>query len=462
MASERKDRSKAVAPARQVAVAALYRVTDAGAYASRALDAEIARAGLDARDARLTAQIVYGSLRVLPELDRAIAAQLARPEVEIDPLGRAVLRASCFQLLYLDRVPARAVVSDAVELVGQKRGRALGGFVNAVLRKVASSRPAGPAPAATLIIPGWMRARLRRALGDKRLAALVGERPLPPPLCLRANPARIGRDDLVEAIARKLPSSARVEPARLSPLGVLVTGGGDPRSLPGYAEGWFAVQEEGAQLVGLLAAARSAERVADACAGHGNKTTLLASAVGETGSVTAIDIDEGKLDRIAPELDRLGLGRERVATAPIDLTVGTARLEPVFDLVLVDAPCTGLGTVHRRPDLLLRAQPGDGERLGLVQQNILQRAARLVRPGGRLLYAVCSPLGEEAARVAERFEAETPGFTRAEPETAPPLPRAEHDGVVRIGPWLAPGTPSSPDVYQVILWQSERTIDALD
>ena len=238
---------------------------------------------------------------------------------------------------------------------------------------------------------------------------------------------------------------------------MLVTGGGDPRTLPGYAEGWFTVQEEGAQLVGLLGGARPGERVADACAGHGNKTTLIASAVGDSGSVTAIDIDQGKLDRIAPELGRLGLPVGRVVTAPIDLTVGTFRLEPLFDLVLVDAPCTGLGTIHRRPDLLLRVLPGDGKRLGLVQQAILKRAAALVRPGGRLLYAVCSPLPEEAARVAEQFEGEHPGFERVQPETEPPLPSAEADGVVRIGPWLAPGTPSSPDVYQSILWRSNRS-----
>lgn len=453
MEGERKDSAAAISPARQVAVRVLYRVAEKGAWASRALDAEIRKADLDARDARLAAEIIYGTLRVLPALDRAIAPYLERPDRPLDALGRAVLRASCYQLLYLDRVPARAVVSDAVAIVQEKRSRALGGFVNAVLRKVARSRPQGSAPEARLVLPGWLSDALCEALGEQRSRTLVGERPLPPPVCLRANPNKIGRDELVAAIAERVPS-ASVEPGSLSPLCVLVNGGGDPRRLPGFRRGWFSVQEEGAQLVGLAVGAREGQQVADACAGHGNKTTLLASAVGETGSVTAIDIDEGKLEQIAPELRRLGLGRRQVKISPLDLTVGTADLEPVFDRVLVDAPCTGLGTLHRRPDLLLRVDPEDADRLGRVQHDILVRAASLVRPGGWLLYAVCSPLQQEAARVAERFESENPRFNRADPNDLAFLPPAESDGILRIGPWLAVGGASSPDVYQVISWRA--------
>ncbi|HEX2676634.1 MAG TPA: RsmB/NOP family class I SAM-dependent RNA methyltransferase, partial [Polyangiales bacterium] len=242
--------------------------------------------------------------------------------------------------------------------------------------------------------------------------------------------------------------------------GVSVRRGGASRALPGYAQGHFSVQEEGAQLVALALGAREGERIADVCSGHGGKTTLLASQVGARGHVTAIDLDERKLEHIAPELDRLGIARERVDTQAIDVSVGTGGLGAAFDRVLVDAPCSGLGTIHRRPELLLRLGPKDPARLAELQLRILLRAAELVRPEGLLAYAVCSPTRVEAAEVASRFEAAMPRARRLL-QPATPAFAAEHawaapdaDGILRIGPWqVPPGAAGAPDGYQLVLFR---------
>jgi 16S rRNA (cytosine967-C5)-methyltransferase len=238
------------------------------------------------------------------------------------------------------------------------------------------------------------------------------------------------RDALVEAVAAARPR-ARVSAGTASPLAVLVRDAGDPQGLPGFAEGRFTVQEQGSQVVALLAGAMPGERVLDACAGRGNKTTFFAAQVAERGSVVALDVSEPKLDRIGPELDRLGLPRTRVETMAVDLTVGTAGLAPDFDRVVVDAPCTGLGTVHRRPEILLRVGEDDPARMAELQRAILARAATLVKPGGTLIYAVCSPTLEEGRAVAA-----TIAGPFAPLETAP------------VGPWLG-----DCDVYQVFRWR---------
>jgi 16S rRNA (cytosine967-C5)-methyltransferase len=228
--------------------------------------------------------------------------------------------------------------------------------------------------------------------------------------------------------------------------------------LPGFAAGQFAVQEEGAQAVALSLGAQAGESVLDLCAGHGGKTALLAEAVGEAGSVVAVDVAEAKLERIPAELKRLGVGDRQVEYRAVDLTVGAGGLEPRFDRVLVDAPCSGLGTLRRRPELMLRVGPRDPARMAEIQLSILRRAVQLVRPGGVLLYAVCSPMPVEGPHVALQLESELPQLVRSWEAAADALGgvRPDEDGVVRFGPWLSGSTVDSPDVYQVVRWRLDR------
>jgi 16S rRNA (cytosine967-C5)-methyltransferase len=177
--------------------------------------------------------------------------------------------------------------------------------------------------------------------------------------------------------------------------------------------------------------------------------------VGATGEVTAIDLDPRKIERIPAELARLGLSERKVECHAIDLSVGTGGLPARFDRVLVDAPCTGLGTIQRRPELLLRVQPHDPDRFADLQFAILRNAARLVRPGGMLIYAVCSPTLAEGPGLARRVQA---GLPQLELISDPVLGIApDADGILRIGPWLSGLDANSPDVYQVVRWHA-RTL----
>jgi 16S rRNA (cytosine967-C5)-methyltransferase len=429
----------------------LERVAEQGAYASRALDAELARARLQTRDAALATEIAYGALRVLPELDARLAAYLRRPLPALDPLLRAALRAGCYQLRYLSRVPAHAVVDESVTLVRALRGKELAGVANAVLRKLAAEPKPDRAALPQLVLPAWLQAALIASLGEERASLLTQPGSLPPPIGLRVS-VEHSLASVTEALRA---ANVDTRAAKLSRRGLLCVRSSDPRLLPGYAEGAFSVQEEGAQLVAACLGAQPGERVADLCAGHGGKTVVLAEAVGDGGELTAVDVDERKLERIPKELERLGLAERKLTLRPVDLRVGQGGL-PQFDRVLVDAPCTGFGTLRRRPELLLRLTPDDPTRLGVEQLAILTSAVRLVRPGGTLLYAVCSPLAAEGADVVQAFEAAQQGallrWTSVPNVAALPL-ALDADGILRLGPWLSAPEHDSPDAYQLVAWQ---------
>jgi 16S rRNA (cytosine967-C5)-methyltransferase len=208
------------------------------------------------------------------------------------------------------------------------------------------------------------------------------------------------RDAWVVRLSGAAPG-ASFEPGPVSPLAILARGAGKPQKLPGWKEGAWSVQEEGAQVAALALGAREGEKVLDACAGRGNKTAVLARAVGAEGAVDACDAGPAKLERLAEELSRVGL-RAR-ATYAVDWTVGSGDVGESYDRVLVDAPCTGIGTLRRRPEIALRRA---GDDLGAVadrQVAIAARAASHVIRGGSLLYVVCSVLREECEEVAEKL-----------------------------------------------------------
>ncbi len=381
--------------ARGIAARVLERVARDRAFAAAALDAELERyPQLDARERGLATELVYGCLRTRPVL----AARIARfaPRGVKDALVEAHLLVAAYQILLLDRVPAHAAVDAAVGAIGAARGKRVGGFANAVLRKLASSgEHLDRADAIVASAPEWLAQRLERVAGADEARALLGAgRDEQPPTSLRVMEDRALPAWLVEA-----------ERGRASPLCRLVRGG-DVRRREGYAEGAFVVQEEGAQVVALALGARAGDRVLDACAGRGQKSSLLVCRTGAAGGAWATDVYPAKLRALGEELARLGLPPPR--TAAVDWTVGTADVPDDFDRVLVDAPCTGVGTLRRRPEIAARLEPGDPARLGELAARILRSAATRARPGGRVVFAVCSVLPEECedvvARVADVLE----------------------------------------------------------
>lgn len=398
-------RARGEAPtARSVAARVLVRVWESSAFAAAALDAELSRAPqLDPRDVRLATELVYGALRTQGFLEQRLAAIAARGRTAAKPEVRAHLLIAAYAICFLDRVPAFAAVSEAVRSIGAAGGEPVGRYANAVLRRLVAAIEEEKRPkleeAVAASAPGWLRGALRRALGRAGAAAYLAAGPIPPPigLCLARG------EDRAAWIARLREAAPRatIDEGAVSPRAVLVRGAGDVRKLPGAGSAWI-VQEEGAQTVALALGARPGERVLDACAGRGNKTWLLAQEVAPGGAVDAADVHPAKLAELADG----PAGKLVRATYAVDWTAGTGDVPGGYDRVLVDAPCSGTGTLRRRPEIALHRDACDLARLADVQVAIARRAATRVRSGGRLVFAVCSVLREEAEAVVERLVAE--------------------------------------------------------
>lgn len=353
-----------------------------------ALEAELSRSALDASDRALATELAYGSVRLEPALMQALERWAPRGLARLDAYLRAVLVVAAYQLLVLERVPAFAAVNEAVAAVRATRGAARAGFANALLRSLAASGERLDVDRAILVsAPGWLREALVESVGEEDAGALLGVGLGPPATTLRVRTQG--------APPRWLEEQPR---GLLSPFARSVRQGGDPRRLPGFSEGAFSIQEEGAQVVALALGAEPGERVLDACAGRGQKTSLIADLMG-SGELWATDLYPTKLEALAREFDRLGLVRPR--TACVDWSLGSSDVPHDFDRVLVDAPCSGVGTVRHRPEILRRLRPEDPTRLGSLAATLLRRAAEHARPGGSVLFAVCSVLRQECEKVSE-------------------------------------------------------------
>lgn len=412
------------------------RVERDGAFAAAALDAALHRGeGLDPRDRALATELVYGVLRTRTALDEALGTR-ARDGVaslrKLDAWTRAVLHVAAYQILALGRVPPRAAVDAAVEAVKHSRTPRLAGFVNAVLRGLASTRPeALPDDARVALalrsVPEALRSRVAAVLGDAGAeaflrAAFQDDRAV----VLRVHTHRIARDAVAAKLRAELPD-AEVTYGRVSPLALRVSGGGDPATWTVVREGLAAVQEEAAQCVALMAEVAPGARVLDVCAGRGGKSAVAAMALAGRGTLHAVDLHPDKLAHLRASLSRWGLDAGLdVAVFAADLTRGLGgltRAAPAegYDVVLVDAPCSGLGTVGHRPDALMRLR--DETAWGALvdtQSRILAQVAPRVRPGGVLVYAVCTLDPAEGDGVVEGFLAAHEEFAPSEGGTTLP------------------------------------------
>lgn len=394
--------------ARSVAAQVLLRVERDQAFASASLDAELDRAvQLEPMDRRLTTELVYGVLRCQGYLDSRIARH-ARKGVEDEV--RIHLRVAIYQIAILERIPAFAAVSAAVDLVREAKGPHAARFANAVLRKIAAEVQEHGRVSMSDAVRASMDPRLVRKVGvalgsEDRAEAMFSAGPFPPPLGLRIH-ADHDVDTWMSTLAEAVPG-ARIARGKVSLRCVSMTGAGRPDTLPGFDRAW-SVQEEGSQVLGAALGARSGDRVLDACAGRGNKTLLLAERVGLGGIVHAADLHENKLDLLASRARSHSLPVEK--TFAVDWTVGTGDVPEGYDRVLVDAPCSGIGTMRRRPEVLHRDIDETLRSLQPLQRGILAHAATRCRVGGRLIYAVCSVLREEAEDVIAAVLAEGVGL----------------------------------------------------
>jgi 16S rRNA (cytosine967-C5)-methyltransferase len=367
--------------ARSVALEAIRRVIDDHAYSNLAIPALLDRSGLDGRDRAFATELAYGTLRRRIPLDRAIGQRATRPLDRIEPEVRHVLRLGAYQLAFTS-VPAHASVGETVALAGPRQR----GFVNAILRRLADDPVAAPeddgpeAVSARTGLAAWAVRELASLVGEEAEAAAAAFATRGP-LCVRTNTARTDVASLREAFrgAGRDPRPAPLHPD------CLLLDGGDPTTLPGFREGWFAIQDQASAFVVQVLDPRPGERIADLCAAPGGKTVAVATAVAPGGSVVAADRNPRRFGPIARQAARLGVSPLLVvqdSTAPA--------LAGPFDRVLVDAPCSGIGSARRRPELLWRVERGRLTGLALRQVRLLEAAIGLLRPGGRLVYSVCT------------------------------------------------------------------------
>jgi 16S rRNA (cytosine967-C5)-methyltransferase len=400
---------------RALALRVLQAVDRRGAFSNIALDAELGRSALSAADAGLATALVYGVAKHRAMLDASLERLLTQPIRKLEPWTRDALRLGAFQVLFLDRVPAHAAVSESVKLV-RKRTPHRAGLVNAVLRRLTEVAEAervrwdvhtsgevfahGPLPASHL-------AEVRARLGDEGARRYLETVLAPAPLVLRVRP-HARRDAVVEAL-RAVGCTA--EPSALAETAVRVSAPGRrPDTLPPVAAGEAVVQDEAAQLASALAAPPPGGRVLDLCAGRGGKALHLADLVGPDGQVVAADASAAKLEVLEATAARLGAAQIRVCAPGVDPGAD-------FDVVLVDAPCTGVGVIRRHPEIAWRYDETRAVELAAAQRALLLRAADLVRPAGVVLYCVCSDRDAEGSGQIDTLLGERPELTRAAPDT---------------------------------------------
>ncbi|MBS4096343.1 MAG: RsmB/NOP family class I SAM-dependent RNA methyltransferase [Sulfuricella sp.] len=263
--------------------------------------------------------------------------------------------------------------------------------------------------AVRLDLPDWLLERLQTFLGDEEIVTLARGLQQAAPLDLRVNTLLASREGVSQALAAE---GMEAEATPYSPMGLRLKSKPALNKHPLFLTGKIEVQDEGSQLLGLLVAPRRGEMVADFCAGAGGKTLLLGALMQSLGRLYAFDVSEKRLSQLKPRLKRSGLSNIQPQLIANENDIKIKRLAGKLDRVLVDAPCSGLGTLRRNPDLKWRQQPSDIEELTAKQANILNAAARLVKKGGRLVYATCSILPEENERIVEAFLATHPEFTQ--------------------------------------------------
>lgn len=403
---------------RQLALLALRDIHKQGAFTDIALDRVLRTAQLTGADRRLVTELVYGCVRRSRTLD-AIIDQLGKKKAHQQPPDfRLILHIGLYQLRYQERIPASAAVNTTVELAKANGFKGLAGVVNGLLRQYerlqqteltedssihhspALQLPAEPIQRLGILhsFPDWIIEMWSQQLGLEETEQLCAWLNQSPTIDLRVNPLRVSIDEVEAAI-----QSTGVDLRRVPPLPQalrLVGGAGAIQQLPGFSEGWWTVQDSSAQLVSYLLDPQAGDVAIDACAAPGGKTTHMAELMGDTGNIFACDRAPSRLKRLQENAQRLNLHSIQICT-------GDSRDFPQFkntsDRVLLDAPCSGLGTLHRRPDIRWRVTPETVQELSVLQEELLAEASTWVKPEGVLVYATCTLHPQENEQVIQSF-----------------------------------------------------------
>ncbi len=427
--------------ARQLAFLALRQIMYHKAFTDVALDRVLHKSGLKGSDRGLVAELVYGTVRRQKTLD-AIINQFGNKPVEQQPPDlRVLLQLGLYQIRYLDSIPPSAAVNTTVELAKTNKLGQLAGVVNGCLRQYLRSEEKDGDPlvlpdeqparfALQYSFPEWLIETWLGQFGEAETAQLCEWFNTPATLDIRVNPLKNSVENLqvlldksgvkCEAIAN-LPNALRLTEKR-----------GMIQDLPGYKEGWWTIQDASAQLVSHLLNPQPKEVIIDACAAPGGKTTHIAELMGDEGTIWASDKYKSRINKIEQNARRLELSMIRTL-------IGDSREYPQFrqmaDRVLLDVPCSGLGTLHKRPDIRWQQNPDKIAELTQLQSELLQAGSKWVKPHGCLVYSTCTINPAENVAIAEKFLTENPDWEIAKPtEESPAYLFASEKGWIEVLP----------------------------
>lgn len=390
-------------------------ISAANAWSDGSLKRTIAKNKLDSRDAALATRLAYGVIQNRILLDYYIGCYCTQRPNHLEPVILNILRIGAYQILFMDKIPHRAAVNEAVEMVKCHGRPKAAGLVNAVLRKFVTNwldMPALPEDSAAHYLsvryshPRWLVQRLLDEIGREETEAFLRGNNEIVPTTIQTNRLKIGDEELEKELHME---DVSVEPHPWLTGCFTVSGTGDLEGLASFREGHFMVQDAAARLVAVAAQPEARDRVLDVCAAPGGKSFALAIDMGDTGDILSCDIHPHKLKLLESSAARLGIHSVRTALA--DGREPHAAWQGQADLVIADVPCSGLGIIRKKPDIRYK-NPDELANLPNIQRAILANAATYVRPGGVLVYSTCTVLRAENEAVTDEFLSSHPDFER--------------------------------------------------
>jgi len=399
-----------------VALNVLYHVDTRKAFSDLQLNRALKTGALETRDVALVTEIVNGSIRWRGRLDWILVKYVAAGIDTLSPWVLNILRMGLYQILFLDRIPPHAAVDESVKLAKRYGHSGAAGLVNAVLRRVLRERASLADPedviddpvralAAAYSHPEWLVERWLERFGPEETRELLMADNLAPPMGLRVNPMKTDRETLRKSLEA---AGVEVEAGAYSRLALRVRGNLVPARIPEFADGQFFIQDESETLVVELLGPEEEETVLDLCAAPGGKACQIQESRSCRGRVLAVDVHGGRLRRVEENVERMGLSGIRCVQAD----GAELALAESVDRVLVDAPCSGLGVLARRADARWRKTRASIRALLPLQAALLEGGANHLRPGGTLVYSVCSIEPEEGIAQVRRFLEAHPDYER--------------------------------------------------
>ncbi len=409
-----KQLSKSTSSPRHAAYNTLIKLSGSDLHADELIDIELSQNLIQGADRGLFAEIVFGVLRHQGTIDYYLDKLVNQPLNRLEISVLILLRLGLYQIHYLDRVPEHAAVNETVALAAEVIPRAKG-LINGVLRNFLRSRETITLPVAeksainwltaSYSVPNWLAEQWLRQFSLMEAEELAAESLKIPLLTLRANTLKTNRSAIMDSFSA---SGILAEPCRYSPEGIRLLQNHQITSLNGFSEGMFTVQDESSQLVAHLLDPEPDDEVLDVCAAPGGKATHLSQLMGGRGKITATDLNQRRVKKIRESAERMGI---KNICCLVGDALSTDYLKGLmFDRILLDAPCSGLGVIRRNPEAKWRLQPAELARCASRQRLLLDKASYLLKPGGILVYATCSTAPEEDEDVVQDFLSSNPEF----------------------------------------------------